>query len=72
MKQSETLKINTQGQLVNLATTGVGVTTALSAIQDWKVALIVAGTIVLMGAAAAFYFGWLRKDRKMMSEVGIA
>ena len=72
MKQSETLKINTQGQLVNIATTGLSATTALSTIQDWKVALIVAGLIVVMGAATAFYLGWLRKDRKMMNEADIA
>lgn len=72
MKQSETLKINTQGQLANAATTGMSAVTAMSVIQDWKVALIVAGFVLVAGAATAWYLWRLRKDRKMMSEVGIA
>jgi len=72
MKQSETIKINTQGQLTNAVTTGLSATTALSTIQDWKVALIVAGLILVAGAAAAFYLWRLRKDRNMMHEADIA
>jgi len=72
MKQSETLKINTQGQMVNIMATGVSATTALSTIQDWKIALIVAGLIVLSGLGVGAYFLWLRKDRKDMSEANIA
>lgn len=72
MKQSETLKINTQGQLANVAATGTAAVTAFSTIQDWKIAAIVAGVILVVGAAAAFYFWRLRKDRKMMHEANIA
>lgn len=72
MKQSETLKINTQGQVANVATTGVSVVTAMSVIPDWRIAAIVAGLIVVGGAATAVYLLWLRKDRKKMHENGIA
>ncbi len=72
MKQSETIKINTQGQVANVAATGTAAVTAFSTISDWKIAAIVAGVIVLAGAAAAFYFWRLRKDRKMMHEADIA
>jgi len=72
MKQSETLKINTQGQAVNALGTGVSVVTAMSVIPDYRIALIVAGLIVVAGAAAAIYFWRLRKDRKMMHEADIA
>ena len=72
MKQSETLKINTQGQLANVAATGTAAVTAFSTIQDWKIAAIVAGVILVAGAATAFYFWRLRKDRKMMHEADIA
>lgn len=72
MKQSETIKINTQGQLTNVATTGVSAVTAMSVIQDWKIAAIVAAVILVAGAATAFYLWRLRKDRKMMHEADIA
>lgn len=72
MAQSETLKINTQGQLANVAATGTAAVTAFSAISDWKVAAIVAGVILVAGAATAFYFWRLRKDRNMMHEADIA
>ncbi len=72
MKQSQTLKINTQGQVANAVTTGTAAVTAFSAISDWRIAAIVAGVILITGAAAAFYFWRLRKDRKMMHEEGIA
>jgi hypothetical protein len=72
MKQSESLKINTQGQVANVAATGTAAVTAFSAINDWKIALIVAGVILIAGAATAIYFWRLRKDRKQMHEEGIA
>lgn len=72
MKKSETIKINTQGQLANVAATGTAAVTAFSTIQDWKIAAIVAGVILVAGAATAFYFWRLRKDRKMMHEADIA
>jgi hypothetical protein len=72
MKQSETLKINTQGQVANVAATGTAAVTAFSAISDWRIAAIVAGVILIAGAATAIYFWRLRKDRKMMHENGIA
>lgn len=72
MKQSETIKINTQGQLTNVATTGVSAVTAMSVIQDWKIAAIVAAVILVAGAATAFYLWRLRKDRNMMHEADIA
>lgn len=72
MSESKTIKINTQGQLANVAATGVSAVTAMSVIQDWKIAAIVAGIIVLGGAGVAIYFWLLRKDRKMMHEADIA
>lgn len=72
MAESKTIKINTQGQLANVAATGVSAVTAMSVIQDWKIAAIVAGIIVLGGAGVALYFWLLRKDRKMMHENDIA
>lgn len=72
MKQSETIKLNTQGQLTNVAATSVSAVTAMSVIQDWKIAAIVAGVIVLGGVGVALYFWLLRKDRKNMHEANIA
>lgn len=72
MKQSESLKINTQGQLANVAATGTATVTAFSAISDWKIAAIVAGIFLIAGAGTALYFWRLRKDRKQMHENGIA
>ena len=72
MSQSKTLKINTEGQIANVAATGVSAVTALSVISDWKIAAIVAGIIVLGGIGVAGYFWMLRKDRKKMNEDGIA
>jgi hypothetical protein len=72
MAQSETIKLNDKGQTVNVIGTGVSAVTALSVIQDWKVALIVAGLIVATGIGAGIYFYFLRKDRKQMNEANIA
>lgn len=72
MKQSETLKINTQGQAVNALGTGVSVVTAMSVIPDYRIALIVAGLIAATGIGVAVWFFFLRKDRKDMSEANIA
>lgn len=72
MKQSETLKINTQGQVTNLVGTGTSAVSAFALIQDWRVAVIVAGIILAVGAGVAIYFWRLRKDRKDMSEANIA
>jgi hypothetical protein len=72
MAQSETIKLNDKGQTVNVIGTGVSAVTALSVIQDWKVALIVAGLIVATGIGAGVYFYFLRKDRKQMNEANIA
>lgn len=72
MKQSETLKINTQGQVTNLVGTGTSAVSAFALIQDWRVAAIVAGIILAVGAGVAIYFWRLRKDRKDMSEANIA
>ena len=72
MKQSESLKINTQGQVANVAATGTAAVTAFSAISDWRIAAIVAAVILVAGAGTAFYFWRLRKDRKQMHENGIA
>ena len=55
-----------------VAATGTAAVTAFSTIQDWKIAAIVAGVILVAGAATAFYFWRLRKDRKMMHEADIA
>lgn len=72
MKKSETLKINTQGQLANVAATGTAAVTAFSSISDWKVAAIVAGFVLVAGCVAAYFLYRLRKDRKDMNEAGIA
>lgn len=72
MAESKTIKINTQGQVFNAAATGTAAVTAFSAIQDWKIAAIVAGVILVAGIGAAVYFWMLRKDRKMMHENDIA
>lgn len=72
MTQSETLKINTQGQAVNAVGTGVSVITAMSVIPDYRIALIVAGLIAATGIGVAVWFFFLRKDRKDMSEANIA
>lgn len=72
MKQSETIKLNTGSQLANVAGTGVTAVTAVSTIQDWRVALIVVAGILVTGAAVGYGIYRLRKDRKMMSTVGIA
>lgn len=72
MSESKTIKINTQGQVFNAAATGTAAVTAFSAIQDWKIAAIVAGVILVAGIGAAVYFWMLRKDRKMMHENDIA
>lgn len=72
MKQSETIKLNTQGQLMNVVGTGTSAVTAFSVIQDWRIAAIVAGVILLTGLAVGVYFLFLRKDRKDMHKEGIA
>ena len=72
MKQSQTIKINTEGQMANFVGTGTSAVTAFSLIQDYRVAAIVAGIIVLGGIGVAIYFWRLRKDRKAMNEANIA
>ena len=72
MRQSETIKINTQGQLTNAIGTGTSAVSAFAFIQDYRIAMIVAGVILVAGLGAAFYFWKLRKDRKMMHEADIA
>lgn len=72
MKQSETLKLNTQGQLMNVVGTGTSAVTAFSVIQDWRIAAIVAGVILAVGVGVGIYFLFLRKDRNQMHKEGIA
>lgn len=72
MKQSETLKLTNQGQLANVAATSATAVTAISSIPDWRVALIVAGMVVLSGIGVGFYLWSLRRERQKMSAEGIA
>lgn len=70
--QSATIKEANQGQLVTIASTAVSGVTAVSAIGDWKVALIVAATILATGVFAFWYFRNVKKERVAMNETGIA
>lgn len=72
MAQSETIKLNTKGQVANLLGTGTSAMTVFATIQDWRVAAIVAGLVVVVGASVAYYLLKLRKDRQDMNEFDIA
>jgi len=72
MRQSETMKLSTQGQITNIVGTGTSAVSAFAFIQDYRIAAIIAGVILLAGAGVALYFWFLRRDRKMMHEADIA
>lgn len=72
MRESETLRINSGGQLMNAVGTVTGAGSAFAMINDWRVAAIMAGVILVVGASVAYYFLKLRKDRIDMNESDIA
>lgn len=72
MAQSKTIELNDKGQAANIIGTGVSAVTAFSVIQDWRVAAIVAGMILMTGIGAGVYFYFLRRDRNQMHKEGIA